>query len=285
MKLSVILTVTTLLAFAMGRTTVKGTVLYDLSSVKLAGSVGANAFFMGAGTSDLAVDGISGPLTAATTTGGFTYFVFYFDAASLEKIGDSLTVSFQGTLTGGSTSNQAFRLGLFDSHGTKLSGNVDTPQSNVFNAYSGYRADYRIAGAPSPNSGNNFRRRLGQENSKNLFATSADTPILDGTQVLSLNLSPSNVVTGSFSLKRVSTGIEITSSISGNPPQTVSGGSTSFQQVFDSFAFALSGDTGKSAVFQMSTLNVTYSTIPEPATALFLGTGFLALALGRRVFR
>ncbi|MDR1283528.1 MAG: PEP-CTERM sorting domain-containing protein [Opitutaceae bacterium] len=269
-----LLSVLTLPAFA----------LYDLPDVRLDGTSGANTWYVSGDTNEIWPGGLGysagtgNPVLTWTlgSSGKYNYMVATFDAVTLANVGDSLVLSWQIT-PGGSdafrNADGALRVGLFNSGGNQISGNVNGATDARFNNDTGYAALY----APNAASGANskfFRRGGGNDNLWSGRTEIAGSPTL---------ASPgTGVITGSLTLKLIEGGLLITSVINGGAGQSVTTASN-LVTTFDTLSFfATSGKAGSTLTF--SELSVTYvPAVPEPsACALLAGTILLAFAVIRR---
>lgn len=253
-------------------------VLYDLDDTVLDGGAGENTFIVtnsGTGTTGLVLN--SGPTTLIETIGSpgsFTYIVGYFGSASLVAIGDSITLSYTITPSSAGAFNaadSAFRVGLFNSNGTQLTGNSNTGGSAALNNDTGYGGRYRPNGIPG--SGNTVVQR---STGNDVLWASGNLTTVTGSPTL---VSPGTATfNGSLTLTLVTTGVQITSVVNGGAAQMVidtSGLITSF----DSFSvFAQPGSSSPTLTFS----ELTVSTVPEPSAVLLLGMAGLGLILGRK---
>jgi hypothetical protein len=259
-------------------------VLYDLDTLALDGQTGENTYLVSnsqtapAGLTQAA--GTNQPLVDTLgTSENYTYFVGYYSAATLTNIGDSITLTYSLTPSSATAFNnsfsgadRAFRVGFFNSNGTQMTANSATTGATALNNDTGYAATYRpTAGTVATN--NSLLQRTSTSDilwSSGTFVTVSGAPTL---------VSPgTGDITGTFTLKLVSTGVEITSVINGGTAQSVidtSGTITSF----DSFSiFAVPGDTNPTLTFDA----LTVSTVPEPSAALLLLGGLAPLAFLRK---
>jgi hypothetical protein len=259
-------------------------VLYDLDSLALDGEAGENTFFVSNGEPTAGLTQAAGsnqPLvyTLADNSGPFTYFVGYYSAATLTNIGDSITLTYSLTPSSniafdGTTADRTFRVGFFNSNGEQMMGNTTGSGAAALNDDTGYIAAYR------PRSGTIANTNTLQERTSTndlLWASSTLTTVSGAPTLVSPGTGD---IDGTFTLKLVSTGVEITSVINGGAAQSVidtSGTITSF----DSFSiFAASGAVNPTLTFD--TLTISTAVVPEPSAALLLLGGLATLAFLRK---
>ncbi|EIP99165.1 hypothetical protein OpiT1DRAFT_03674 [Opitutaceae bacterium TAV1] len=258
--------------------------LYNLPDTKLDGTAGANTWYVSGDTNTTYPGGLSYSADAGNPTltwtlgssGKYNYMVATFDAVTLANVGDSLVLSWQITPSGSDVFRNvdgALRVGLFNSGGSQISGNVSGATDARFNNDTGYAALYAPNVTPGANS-KFFRRGNGNENLWSGRTEIADSPTL---------VSPgTGVITGSLTLKLIEGGLLITSVINGGTGQSVTTASN-LVTTFDALSFfATSGKADSTLTFPE--LSVTYvPAVPEPSTCAFLaGAILLAFAVIHR---
>ncbi|EIP97477.1 hypothetical protein OpiT1DRAFT_01917 [Opitutaceae bacterium TAV1] len=198
------------------------------------------------------------------------YFTASFAETSLQNVGDKLSLTF--TVTGSnlrSSSGQGFRFGLFNVS------DIDGP----FTDATGYRASY----AGSSNTANGLYERANSISKDNLWDGSAATRFSDSTAPSS-NFSPympqgagASWLTGSLTLELLAGNqIKITSFL-GDSPVSYAIDTAGTTATFNALSFFLVNNTGGTATLTFSDLNVSFTAIPEPATAAALLSGFILL--------
>lgn len=268
------------------------TTLYNLSGLVLDGSGGENTYVSATGTgSGLNYNAGTPSLTwtLSNSNSNYSQLIGKFAATSLANVGDSITLSYSFTASVSTAFNNtdgAFRVGLFNSNGSVVTGNTAGTDGNV-NSDLGYAAFYR------PNTGTNaasntFGQRTGT--SAVLMSTSAiittTTPFGTTAPTLSsFGITTGNLTgTGSFTLTLLTGGsVRLTSVVNSGGGQTRDDTVSAFVTTFDEFGFfATSGSTANPAL-TFTDLSVVYAAVPEPSTyALFVGAGGLAFVAWRR---
>jgi len=262
-------------------TPAQGVVLYDLSTVVLDGGAGENTYLISNGMAPPAGLAYNSATPSLTYTGGtnsnYTYMVGYFTSSNLVNEGDSITLSYSLTpssniaFTG--SNEQNFRVGLYNSGGSKITSNPAGTGDAAFNTSTGYMATYRPRGTVGA------ANSIYQRTSSNviLVGTGAHT-LVDGAPTL---VSPgTGNISGSLTLTRVSTGVQIESVINGGAAQSVID-TSGLVTTFDTFSiFGISGDTNPT--FTFSTLSITTASVPEPSRYLLLTGAFCALVCRRK---
>lgn len=264
--------------YSIGTVVAVAETLYDLSTAALNGSSGENTFY--AGNATLSIGSGNSSLTLQGTTQGFSYVVGYFNPTSLVNVGDKAVFSFTATFSNYATSAgagpQALRLGLFNSGGSLLTANSSSTDTSIFNAYTGYRADYNPNSSPG-----SVLSQIRERNSTstNLFSSGA-TAVLTSTPtttpLLGLTSAP---FSGMFSIEKTTTGILLTSTVNGTQSVTALDDASAFTN-FDTFSFFMYGETPASPPsLSFSDLQVSYLAVPEPAAMTMLASGFGLLML------
>ncbi|MCU0791491.1 MAG: heparinase II/III-family protein [Opitutaceae bacterium] len=177
-------------------------------------SAGAQWFIIGPGTT------VSyAPNALTVSNGGSAQFLGYFTPSASPvslKVGQNVTLTFTFSFTGSlgtTTDATAFRIGLFNSGGSRISGDITSLSSSLsFEAYGGYAA------MMSPTtSGQSLRKRvpLAATNKNNLIGTTSGVygaPLVSGpSQTLVAGVNYTAIVKA----ERTSAGVQFSISLSG----------------------------------------------------------------------
>lgn len=272
-----ILSATLLLAIAPAS---QAGVVYRLNDTVLAGGTGANTFMVQNSQVGSGLSYVGGGSPSLTYTEGaatqFTYFLGYFSAKTLTNLNDSITLSYTLTAPAGAfrtqTDSAAFRFGLLNSGGSQISANIATSGTATFNNYTGYGAFYDPNAATGP-SNDGFKQRTASNST--LMSVSGFTAISGAPNTVWTGSTTS--ITGSYTLTRVATGLQITSVINGGTPQTVTD-TSGINYTFDTFSFGTVSGTANNPALVFSDLTI--SVVPEPSAV-----ALAALGLGAILFR
>lgn len=263
--------VATLLAQAVAR----ATTLYSLDTTVLDGNTGENTYYVAqtGSTASLSLDPTpSLTYTMASTAGSLTYMVGYFNSTTLTNVGDKISFSLSYTATSAlKASDEAFRVGLYNSGGSYMTSNNTSSGSSATNGYTGYAATFRPSGTPG--TGNTFKERTGTGN--NLFTSSTYTNL--GTDTF----APigTGAVSMTFSAELTAGGLLLTTSYGGNVYSFLD--TTPSTTTFDTFAiYGVDASSSASLIFS----NLTVDSVPEPGqmALLIIGLGTVTAAACRR---
>ncbi|AHF91457.1 hypothetical protein OPIT5_15755 [Opitutaceae bacterium TAV5] len=238
-------------------------------------------------TSTWYTSGTADRITYDTTNGGsitqtvgantsqlLTYFTDAGSPVSL-GVGETLSVKFDFKLAGVVSANNALRIGVLNSRGTRITEDAAGTNNATFNQYRGYA----LLANPGAETGNPFNLYQRSRNNNNLIssASALSTSALasGGTATV---LSDSVSYTGVFSITRISeTATSITFSIlnsSGTTLSSLTAQDDSGYITFDTFVITGMGGANALESFTLENVTISVSAIPEPRTAA-LGIGVL----------
>ena len=285
----------------MVMTNVQAEVLFDLSTVKLSGTTGANTFVLTDNGANLSImtGANEGNLRWNTNTKqDYSLLVIHFDKQTLTA-GQSLQLDYTigaSNANNFQTGNQTMRIGMFDAKGSLVTSNTVKQPNDLTSTWRGYAATYspRSSDASSENS---FYTRY-QDKANPLMATTSFTSTgtrnvygweyADPTKNVMLNYPGTgqggNLIIGSFIITMGEDNVVTLSSIIGTnvlQSYTISDGGTNYAS-FDTLVFQFSTTALANEYFRFS--NLTLSLIPEPSTFALLGVGAL-LVVGCSRFR
>lgn len=256
-------------------------IVYDLSTTALDGTPGENTYFV----SNLTGAGLSLNsslnFTVGTATGTNTsYIVGYFGNQTLTSVGDKLTfsVTFSGSRN---PSDQVFRMGLFDSGDSLLTGNITNSNgSSALSGYDGYIATLSAKTTPSANT-NLIKGRTGTNNF--LFSSGSYTPVSGADLATSIGSSGEMSISLAIELLAGNT-LQISTSYSS---QTYIVTDAASVVNFDTFAIYAEkpSATTTSPTLAFSQLSVDFApaAVPEPSTyAMIAGAVSLIGAIAWR---
>jgi hypothetical protein len=264
-----------------GSTGAQAAVLYSLSSTVLDGGAGENTYFVsnasasGTGAGLAYNSGTPSLLwTQGSTNNQYTFMLAYLgSSAVLTNTGDSVTLSYAITPSGpgafSSSTDGSFRLGLFNSNGSKITGDQTGTGSGTFSNYGGYLAYYRPNGSTTA-SDSFYQRTTGSS----VLPTSNGSPALTPTLV-----SPgTGAITGSLTITKLALGVQLDSVINGGAVQSITD-TTSVVTTFDTLSFLSFGGPSNATLY-FTELSVT--TVPEPSSWALMGMGGVAVLCFRR---
>jgi len=222
-------------------------------------------------TATASTAGINFDFTADDTNGVLSYFTN--SGAQSLLVGETITISFDLTFTGGSlsTGNHRVRFGLLNSGGSRISADNTNFNDSAFSGYRGYLGYVGLRG-----SGESVLVKRDKDNN-NLVTGTATTEL--GSEVDTPNFSLSVTYNLSVSVERTSVSANtitwnVDNSIGSFSRNDTSGIYTDFDTALISFH-----ETGAdSALID----NVSVQVIPEPGTVALLGAGSLLLLAFRR---
>lgn len=269
------------LVLGLSAATTMAAPVFQLSDVKLDGTVDENTFAFGGGTGSVSYASDSLSVTYASNQYG--YFTSYFPTQTLADTGDKLVMNFTLSLSKLSANDQTFRFGLFNSNGTKASANGFENGANLaFGNDRGYAPMYRQSGA-STVSDAIYERVDGDSN--NLFGTAAFAAVSGSPQLNNLNLTTS-AFSGTLTLEKTAAGVLITTNVNGVGNQSVTDPAALLPSPFTSFdtlgIFAFTNSSAGAATMNVTALSVNFIPIPEPATLGTLGVAAVGLLSRRR---
>jgi len=239
-------------------------------------------FFYGAtpSTASLTVVDSSLQFSYNTNTGILSQAVAYFtDSGSPVTLstGDVLTTSISFSAENVSNSPDAFRIGFFNSGGSRVSADYTGISSPSFNAYTGYAFSTNLNSAGS-NSGK-IVQRTGTSNG--LYTSTAFSNLKSSLKPV--GYTANTVYTLTFEVEALSASqMQITFSDSLGSVYTVIDTTTTLN-TFDTLGIYLTNGTFATNSYTIDNVVVTYSPIPEPS-ALALGVlgGLFVLGTSRR---
>jgi hypothetical protein len=201
-------------------------------------------------------------ITALNETARSFFGLAYFTASGspLElKVGDSLTLAFQASVSNASGGGQGLRFGFFHSKGARLTGDISTTSSTTLNGYSGYGVFSDFKSSPSATGSLQIMRRPGGADA--LFTGQA----VGGFTIIGASGTAPSVAAASFErvtlkLKRINeTSVEITTTVAGTA--LVRTDSTLNLTTFDSVSIFSDGNSG---TVSLRDITVALGDLPEP---------------------
>lgn len=262
----------------------------------------SSAWFNGGASSNLSAS--TGALVRSSSAGSMvTYFAASGSPVQL-GVGDVLKVNFKMTLSGtapsGSTLNNTFRFGVYNSHGTSADGNALTTANritadNQFNSSTtpshsnpifANNAGYYLIANFAPTSAGNGMRMLRKESNGTSTSVYQEPGMMGlGSGGLDLNFMMGTLYDVNMEVTRTATGVTITQSFSGSfvdsasttitgvQSMTATDNTSSAVYTFDALALGIGG------AFTTTFDDLTVVTIvPEPESIyLVFGLGALLL--------
>jgi hypothetical protein len=232
---------------------------------------GSNAFYVHTTTagSTGAFTNASNQLTlsfGSTTNnaGGLIYNTIYFTPQTLGA-NQSITVSFSGTLNNYFSSDNSFRVGLFNSNTSQLGGNVTTNAgTSALNGYTGYSAYYRATGTAGAAARGIYERTGANDN---LWQTgTANVAFGDGTTnpQKTLGLSGANAaISGTFTITNNGASTSVSSTINGVSYTFTD--TASPYVTFDTLSFLIARQNTGTATTSLTLDSLSVTVIPEPS--------------------
>ena len=270
----------------MVMTNVQAEVLFDLSTVKLSGTTGANTFTFQSKAADSIglVSGSNSLVWTGASSNSYSYIVSHFDSQTL-AVGQTLQLDYSFTISNANffrnDVTMPLRLGLFNSAGNLITASSTASYSPNATQYKGYGAGYNVVDNP-PTGGNpdTFYVRSGSNNSNLLALATNGNGYKSMPAAPNLDTANGTSINGSFALTMTDDGLLISSIVNGRTAQTYLI-ETGYYSTFDTFSIlAASGGNPSTLTFS----NLTLSLIPEPSTFALLGIGALVV-IGCRRFR
>ncbi|MDQ8194329.1 hypothetical protein QEH59_07825 [Coraliomargarita sp. SDUM461004] len=218
----------------------------------------------------------SGDLVSTANRFALTYFT---DSGTVDlAVGDSLTVDFSFSVSGPTANYTNLRVGLLDSGGSRITGDLNSLSDAAFEDYSGYAAFMNV----NQSSGFKLSERL-DGYQQLIHSGSAYSSLTESSLGTGGTYDEETTYNGVFSVTRTSTGVDLyfsidnfegySATVSDNVGATIS---------FDTFVF-YGADTAVSG-YSLSSVEVSYSAVPEfSSSSVVLGlAGAVAAVASRR---
>jgi hypothetical protein len=250
------------------------------------------------GTGTLDPIGPGGPLRGDLGAGGTssgswtTYFAPSGSPVTLLNAGDTLTLTWQFTLTGvgAQNSSQNFRLAVVN---TPTAARLSADGSPGSSTYSGYGMLMNMAPVIANSNPFQLVERIDPGTSSALLSAGGSwTGLGNGATVGATGYVDATLYTYMLQLTlNGSGGLDIVSSMSGGSLNNTGIASVSITDPtpnslsFDTFSIRPSSATGSAQIWDTSLLRVELSQIPEPSILALAGLGVLALVSARRARR
>jgi hypothetical protein len=219
-----------------------------------------------------------------------------FTPQTLTNVGDSLKTTFTFTTpaTVGSGATAAFKIGLFNTNGSSglaadLSASSSTPNP-IYDPLPGYMMDYDVE---ATGANITFREKSPVPGSTGqlLGTTTGFVQLTAGGSAYVF--APNTSYTGTYSITKTATGIDLTGSLSdgsGVLSTFTSNDSSPSTSTFDLLGFHVNANIfGSSSTvnaanngIDFSNVKIEFTSVPEPSTLLLSGLGALFLRLARR---
>lgn len=227
-------------------------------------------YLLGRSSGNLAASG--GQLNWTTGTTSTTVAYFTDSGAITLATGEYISLGFTFQVTGATDLDQGLRLGLFNSGGTRISGdNAGSASSPMFSDDTGYFASLNLSNTSAAKFGIYDRS---SSTAQNLFDLGTGTTALGFTTgVILADGTPYN---GNVTLLNTGSGVQVTITIAG---VTITRTDTTSPNVaFDMLAFYNSN----AATSGISFSNISVTVVPEPRIAAMLALGALLMGLRRK---
>lgn len=215
----------------------------------------------------------------ATTDGnGFNPGAVTTFTSTTLSVGQTIVLTFDATITGGTAAPDNFRFGLFNSGGTNLTGDlVGNPPatSTTFHNDVGYSVF-----VPQHTTGTGSLRYRGTTTASNAIQLTGTANLSFSTSTISSASASGTPFSGSLSITRSATNsYDLSATFAGNTLATTSYSPALDTSTFDSLSFF---SVMNQANMSLTLDNVKVEVVPEPSSILLLGLASATLITRRR---
>lgn len=209
-------------------------------------------------------------ILTTNTRGGVAYFTTSGSPFTLVSTGDSIQLAFQYSYGANDISSNAFRVGLYNSNGTRLTADNSGFNIAAVNGWTGYDTVYTF-GTIAATRFITYERAAGANN-----LTSNNTQVGAAGTTVTAGGTANTTYDATMTLTKTASGVSITTVFDGQ--SLTREDTTSAYTSFDTIGLL----TSAPSVGSLKIDNVVVTAVPEPATWLLLGIGLTTMVVFRR---